>query len=68
CPCDGQRMLSALKLLGEDELQDMIHKREPAEAVCHFCGNIYRADCEQLTELLSELRTENLGRVSGESS
>lgn len=68
CPCDGQRMLSALKLMGEEELQDMINKHEPAEAVCHFCGNTYRADCEQLTELLSELKMENLGRVSGESS
>lgn len=63
CPCDGQRMLSALKLLGEDELQDMINKQEPAEATCHFCGDIYEAGCDRLTDLLSELRLENANRA-----
>ncbi|MEM9264852.1 MAG: Hsp33 family molecular chaperone HslO [Cyanobacteria bacterium P01_F01_bin.13] len=63
CHCDGQRMLSALKLLGEDELQDMIDKREPAEAVCHFCGDRYEAECDILTDLLSELKLENINRA-----
>lgn len=63
CPCDGQRMLSALKLLGEEELQDMINKREPAEAVCHFCGEEYAAGCDRLSDLLSELRMENATRA-----
>ncbi|MEM1254327.1 MAG: Hsp33 family molecular chaperone HslO [Cyanobacteria bacterium P01_H01_bin.21] len=63
CPCDGQRMLSALKLLGEDELQDMINKREPAEAICHFCGDKYEAECDRLSDLLSELRMENANRA-----
>ena len=63
CPCDGQRMLSALKLLGEDELQDMINKSEPAEAICHFCGDRYEAECDRLSDLLSELRMENANRA-----
>lgn len=63
CPCNGSRMLSALKLLGEDELQDMIDKREPAEAICHFCGSKYEAECDRLTDLLAELRTENANRA-----
>ncbi len=63
CPCDGNRMLSALKLLGEEELQDMIDKREPAEAICHFCGDIYKTECDRLTELLAELKMENANRA-----
>ena len=63
CPCDGQRMLSALKLLGEDELQDMIDKREPAEAICHFCGDTYQAECDRLSDLLAELKTEKSNRA-----
>ncbi|EKV02226.1 disulfide bond chaperone [Leptolyngbya sp. PCC 7375] len=63
CPCNGQRMLSALKLLGEDELQDMIDKSEPAEAICHFCGDTYEAQCDRLTDLLAELRLENANRA-----
>ena len=56
-------MLSALKLLGEDELQDMINKSEPAEAICHFCGDKYEAECDRLSDLLSELRMENANRA-----
>ncbi|NEQ49495.1 MAG: Hsp33 family molecular chaperone HslO [Leptolyngbya sp. SIO3F4] len=63
CPCNGERMLSALKLLGEEELQDMINKSEPAEAVCHFCGDTYEAKCDRLADLLSELRLENFNRA-----
>ncbi len=63
CPCDGQRMMSALKLLGEEEIQDMIDKREPAEAVCHFCSDRYVAECDRLTDLLSELKLENANRA-----
>ncbi|MEM7795540.1 MAG: Hsp33 family molecular chaperone HslO [Cyanobacteria bacterium P01_C01_bin.118] len=63
CPCDGDRMMSALKLLGEAELQDMIDKSEPAEAICHFCGDRYEAQCDRLTDLLAELRLENANRA-----
>lgn len=63
CPCDGERMLSALKLLGEEELQDMIDKGEPAEAICHFCGEKYEAGCDRLADILSELRLENASRA-----
>ena len=62
CPCDGSRMLSALKLLGESELQDMIDKCEPAEAICHFCGERYEAKCDLLTHLLAELKLDNANR------
>ena len=63
CACNGERMLSALKLLGEDELQDMIDKSEPAEAVCHFCGDKYEAECDRLSDLLSELRLEKANQA-----
>ncbi len=56
CGCSFDRVLGALKLLGEAELQDMIEKDEGAEAVCHFCGEVYKADSTQLTQLIGELR------------
>ncbi len=58
CRCDRNRMLSALKLLGTDELTDMIEVDEGAEAICHFCNEVYRADSQQLQGLLSDLRSE----------
>ncbi|WP_254563758.1 Hsp33 family molecular chaperone HslO [Oscillatoria sp. HE19RPO] len=59
CGCSHQRMLGALKLLGEDELLDMIEKDDGAEAICHFCGEVYTASTDQLTELIGALQAES---------
>lgn len=58
CGCNFDRVLGALKLLGEAELQDMIEKDNGAEATCHFCGKVYQASSEQLAELIGDLRAE----------
>ena len=58
CPCSYDRMLGALKMLGQDELQDMIEKDDGAEATCHFCAEIYRASSSELAQLIEELRLE----------
>jgi molecular chaperone Hsp33 len=58
CGCTFDRVLSALKLLGEAELRDMIEKDEGAEAVCHFCNEVYRADSDQLEEIIQSLRAD----------
>jgi molecular chaperone Hsp33 len=55
CPCSEQRMLGALKLLGADELEDMIATDKGAEATCEFCGEVYRVSEDRLSELVSEL-------------
>lgn len=61
CPCTYERMLGALKLLGEDELRDMIEKDDGAEATCHFCNEIYHTDSAQLAKLIDDLREEGAG-------
>jgi molecular chaperone Hsp33 len=58
CPCSSQRMLGALKMLGVDELQDMIERDDGAEATCHFCGAVYHASAADLSELIEALRLE----------
>ena len=58
CPCSHDRMLGALKLLGEDELQDMIEKDDGAEATCHFCNEVYHTDSDQLARLIEDLREQ----------
>ncbi len=64
CPCSSSRMLGALKMLGVDELQDMIEQDDGAEATCHFCGEVYRATAEDLSQLISALRMERSGASS----
>ena len=58
CGCSFDRVLGALKILGKDELQDMVNKDEGAEAICHFCGEVYKADSNELQQLIAELQTE----------
>ena len=56
CSCSFKRVLGALKMLGEAELQDMIEKDDGAEATCHFCGQVYQASSDELAQLISDLK------------
>lgn len=56
CGCSFKRVLGALKLLGEAELQDMIEKDDGAEATCQFCGEVYQASSEHLAQLIEDIR------------
>lgn len=60
CGCSFDRVLGALKMLGEAELQDMIEKDEGAEATCQFCGEVYQADELHLARLITDLRAESI--------
>jgi molecular chaperone Hsp33 len=60
CGCSFDRVLGALKMLGEAELQDMIEKDNGAEATCHFCGEVYQASSDELAQLIEDLRTESV--------
>ena len=51
-------MLGALKLLGAEELKDMIEVDNGAEAVCHFCNEKYQASSEQRQNLIDDLEMQ----------
>ncbi|MGB2923913.1 MAG: Hsp33 family molecular chaperone HslO [Limnothrix sp.] len=55
CGCTFERMMGALKLLGEEELKDMIVTDGGAEATCNFCNEVYHADVDHLSRLIEEL-------------
>ncbi|MDP5339003.1 MAG: Hsp33 family molecular chaperone HslO [Nodularia sp. (in: cyanobacteria)] len=63
CGCSFDRVLRALKILGEEELQDMIMKDDGAEAICEFCGEVYQANSHHLAQLIVDLQAES--SVSG---
>ena len=61
CECSHDRMMGALKLLGRDELLDMIETDGGAEATCEFCRSVYNADVSDLTQLVSILEQDQEG-------
>lgn len=60
CKCSGERLLGALKLLGEAEIKDMIEKDEGAQGTCHFCGEVYQLTKHDLIQLLDTLQVESV--------
>lgn len=59
CGCSFERVLGALKLLGESELQDMIVKDNGAEVTCEFCGSVYQASSDDLAQVINNLQAES---------
>lgn len=52
CDCSKERIETAIKGLGEAEIQDMIEKDNGAEATCHFCNEVYTFTEEDLKKLI----------------
>src|SRR5699024_1186049 len=52
CQCSHDRMLRAIKGLGEDEIKAMIEEDHGADARCHFCNEVYKVSEEELRSLL----------------
>ncbi len=53
CRCDHKRVLDAIRILGPEEIQDMIAKDGQAEVRCHFCNTLYQIDRSQLEAMLN---------------
>lgn len=61
CPCTAARCLAVLKLLGADELRDMVETDGGAEMTCQFCNEVYHFDGATLEDLIAELRPLKAG-------
>ncbi len=51
CNCSKERFARGIMSLGSDELLDMINDNKEIETTCHFCGNVYNFNIEELKEL-----------------
>ena len=51
CACSIERVLNALKLVGEDELKPLIIESGKIETRCEFCGKAYEVSAIQFSEL-----------------
>ena len=51
CSCSIERVLNALKLVGEAELQPLIEEQGKIETQCEFCGKAYEVSAASFSEL-----------------
>lgn len=53
CPCSMERVLSALKLVGADELMPLAQERGAIDTRCEFCGKGYQVTHASVVELFA---------------
>lgn len=56
CRCNKKKVEEALFSLGSCEIEDMLDKEDRAEVRCHFCGENYYFNREELAQLLEEMK------------
>lgn len=54
CTCSKERVTRALRVLGRDELLDMLARDGKAEAACQFCSTNYLVTDRELAALIDE--------------
>lgn len=57
CNCSKERFAKALISIGKKDLQEMIDDGKPIETVCHFCGNKYEFQVDELKKLLEQAKS-----------
>lgn len=60
CPCDEERVIRALKIMGISELEDMVAKNETANVTCQMCGKPYQIPVVELEEIKEDLRRNSM--------
>ena len=55
CDCSRERMYQALMTIGKKDLTEILEEDGQAELSCHFCGNKYLFDENDLKELLENM-------------
>lgn len=51
CPCSRERVAEMLRMLGSEEIQDILNERDSIEVACNFCGKPYHFDTVDCAEL-----------------
>ena len=54
CPCSRERVAEMLRMLGNDEVQDILNERDSIAVACTFCGKPYHFDKVDCASLFAE--------------
>jgi molecular chaperone Hsp33 len=56
CNCSAERSANAIQTLGEDEALELVEEQGCIDIDCHFCGQHYRFDKEQVKSIFGKNR------------
>lgn len=56
CSCNLAKILNSFSLLGEEELRDMISKKEIVDVQCEMCGKKYKVEPAQVQEVYESIK------------
>ena len=54
CNCSKEKFAKGILSLGSKEIKEIIDEDKEANTTCHFCGNDYHFDFDELTSLYEE--------------
>lgn len=54
CPCTRERVANMLRMLGQDEIEDILSQRNEIDVSCNFCGKPYRFDAIDCARLFTQ--------------
>ena len=55
CRCSRERSINALKILGKEEIEDILLNDRMAEIKCQFCSNKYLVSEEEIVSIIKDL-------------
>lgn len=61
CPCTRERVADMLRMLGPEEIADILTEREEIDIACSFCGKPYQFDAVDCASLF----VDHIGMVPG---
>ncbi len=53
CPCTRERVANMLRMLGQEEVEDILSQRDQIDVSCNFCGKPYQFDAIDCTRLFT---------------
>jgi molecular chaperone Hsp33 len=54
CPCSRERVIGALRLMGQQEVNDIVREQGEVEATCEFCNHRYRFSAADVAALFAD--------------
>lgn len=54
CPCTRERVANMLRMLGQEEVEDILSQRSHIDISCNFCGKPYQFDVIDCARLFTE--------------